>query len=112
MLGYTEILIEFLSILFLLKWIRYRNSPVIDWPFLGMLPGISRNAWRIHDYLTLLLKHHGGTMEFKGPWFTDMNFVLTSDPMNVQHITGKKTLATIHGAPYIMRSRTFGRWDF
>ncbi|KAJ7974659.1 Cytochrome P450 family protein [Quillaja saponaria] len=100
MLGYTEILIAFLSILFLLKWIRYRNSPVIDWPFLGMLPGISRNAWRIHDYVTLLLKHHGGTMEIKGPWFTNMNFVLTSDPMNVQHITGKNSSNYPRGSEY------------
>jgi cytochrome P450 len=55
-----------------------------------MLPSVLYNQSNIHDYATLVLKHHGGTFQFKGPWFTNIaNFILTSDPMNVHHITSK-----------------------
>lgn len=55
-----------------------------------MLPSILYNQSRIHDFATLLVKHHGGTFHFKGPWFTNIaNFILTGDPINVQYITSK-----------------------
>ncbi|KAJ1418370.1 Cytochrome P450 [Sesbania bispinosa] len=54
-----------------------------------MLPQILWNSWRIHDFLTELLKRHGGTGEFMGPWFTKMNYMITSDPINVHHIMSK-----------------------
>ena len=51
-----------------------------------MLPGLLQNLSNVHEYFAWLLKHNGGTFEFKGPWFTGMNFVLASDPMNVHNI--------------------------
>ncbi|GAU25916.1 hypothetical protein TSUD_16540 [Trifolium subterraneum] len=55
-----------------------------------MIPSVLHNLSNIHDFVTLGLKHHGGTSEFKGPWFTNIaNFIITSDPMNVHHITSK-----------------------
>ncbi|GAU25915.1 hypothetical protein TSUD_16530 [Trifolium subterraneum] len=55
-----------------------------------MLPSLFHNLSNIHDFVTLGLKHHGSTSKFKGPWFTNIaNFIITSDPMNVHHITSK-----------------------
>ncbi|RDX95231.1 Alkane hydroxylase MAH1, partial [Mucuna pruriens] len=66
-----------------------RDVALTNWPIVGMLPAILQNLSNIHDYLTLLLKHYGGTLMFQGPWFTNTNFIVTSDPMNVHHITSK-----------------------
>ncbi|KAK2399859.1 alkane hydroxylase MAH1 [Trifolium repens] len=55
-----------------------------------MLPSVLLNQSNIHDLLTIGLKHYGGTFHFKGPWFTNIaSFIITSDPMNVHHITSK-----------------------
>jgi len=50
-----------------------------EYPFVGMLPQVLCNLWRAHDYSTQVLKQHGGTGEFTGPWFTSMNYMLTCD---------------------------------
>lgn len=86
MLGYIEILLAFSCFLFLCHWRLNKNSVVTNWPFLGMLPYLLRNLSNIHDHAARVLNHVGGTLEFKGPWFTKMNFVVTCDPMNVHHI--------------------------
>jgi len=55
-----------------------------------MLPFVLHNQSNLHDYVTLGLKLCGGTFHFKGPWFTNIaNFILTSDHLNVHHITSK-----------------------
>ncbi|KAI4305555.1 hypothetical protein L6164_028915 [Bauhinia variegata] len=54
-----------------------------------MLPGLYLNASNIHDYATMLLKHHGGTLVFKGPWLSNMKFIATCDPMNLHHISSR-----------------------
>ena len=38
-----------------------------------------------------------GTFEFKGPWFTNMNFMVTSDPMNIHHMLSKNFSNYIKG---------------
>ncbi|KAI4351227.1 hypothetical protein L6164_005605 [Bauhinia variegata] len=88
MLGYAEIFIAILSFLFLHLWRcnRNRNSLFTNWPILGMLPSVLYNSSNLHDYLTHALKQHGGTGEFKGPWFTNMKCLITCDPLNAYHI--------------------------
>ncbi|KAL2454633.1 Cytochrome [Abeliophyllum distichum] len=54
-----------------------------------MLPGILRNAHRIHDFATDMLGESGGTFEVKGPWFGDMDMVVTCDPANIHYILSK-----------------------
>ena len=51
-----------------------------------MLPGLFFNVSHVHDYATSLVKHYGGTFVFKGPWLARMDAILTSDPINIQHI--------------------------
>jgi hypothetical protein len=71
---------------FLWFWRWNKTSPITNWPIVGMLPDIILNVSHVHDYATRVLKHYGGTFQFKGPWFTDLNFVITCDPMNIDHI--------------------------
>ncbi|KAI4305558.1 hypothetical protein L6164_028919 [Bauhinia variegata] len=66
-----------------------RNKPMGDWAIVGMLPSLLLDASNIHDYIALLLKHHGGSVMFKGPWLSNMKFLLTCDPMNLNHITSR-----------------------
>ncbi|CAI0413702.1 unnamed protein product [Linum tenue] len=57
-----------------------------NWPVVGMLPTLLRHAADFHDFLTAVLRRQGGTVESKGPWLTDMDSIITSDPANVRHI--------------------------
>ncbi|KAB1209111.1 Cytochrome P450 86B1 [Morella rubra] len=86
MLWYAEIFLAFLCFLFLFHWGWNYHLPIINWPVVGMLPGLLWNAEDVHNFSTRLLKCFGGTVEFWGPWFTNMNFVITSDPANIHHI--------------------------
>ncbi|KAM7504408.1 hypothetical protein LguiB_003312 [Lonicera macranthoides] len=54
-----------------------------------MTPGLLRNAHRIHEFATDILKETGGTFIFKGPWFANMDMVITADPANIHHILSK-----------------------
>ncbi|XP_030953786.1 noroxomaritidine synthase-like [Quercus lobata] len=87
---YPEILVAIsLCFLFLchLRWNKSRT--ITNWPVVGMLPGLLQNASNVHEYVTWLLKQNGGTFKFKGPWFTNMTFMVTSDPMNINHMLSK-----------------------
>ena len=89
-LLYPEILVAiFLCFLFLchLRWSK--SQTIIDFPIVGMLLGLLRNASNVHEYVTWVLKQNGGTFQFEGPWFTNMNFMITSDPMNIHHMLSK-----------------------
>ncbi|KAK8607273.1 hypothetical protein V6N13_053015 [Hibiscus sabdariffa] len=75
-------------------WYKNRKSPVTNWPVLGMLPSLICNSDQLFDYFThdLLDSCESGTFKFKGPWFPSLDFVLTSNPMNVNHIFSKNFL--------------------
>jgi len=48
------------------------------------------HLWRVHDLVTKAFhQQHRSTCEFMGPWFTNMNYLVTSDPMNVHHMMSK-----------------------
>ncbi|KAK6281214.1 hypothetical protein POUND7_015039 [Theobroma cacao] len=51
-----------------------------------MMPALLCNSGRVFEFFTDLVNFYGGTFKFKGPWFPSLDFVLTSDPMNVYHI--------------------------
>lgn len=57
------------------------------WPLVGMLPslvvGLRSN---LYEWITEVLYHQNGTFRFKGPWFSSLNCVVTSDPRNIEHI--------------------------
>ncbi|XP_027362428.1 cytochrome P450 86B1-like [Abrus precatorius] len=61
------------------------------WPFLGMLPslllGLKTN---LYEWLSEILNRQNGTFIFKGPWFTSLNCIITSDPQKLEHILKTK----------------------
>ncbi|XP_071742680.1 alkane hydroxylase MAH1-like [Rutidosis leptorrhynchoides] len=60
-----------------------------NWPVLGMIPGLFVNTHRIHDHITEILTQTGGTFMFKGPWFSNMNMLMTTHPLDIQHVLYK-----------------------
>ncbi|CAJ1946607.1 unnamed protein product [Sphenostylis stenocarpa] len=89
-----------------------RHPLLTDYPFLGMLPQFLSNLWRCHDFLTEVLKQHGGTGEFTGPWFTNMNYLITSDPLNVHHIMSKSFHNYVKGPVFRDIFQAFGHGIF
>ncbi|MED6220903.1 hypothetical protein PIB30_049227, partial [Stylosanthes scabra] len=99
--------------IFLFLYVLHRRrcckTPLfIDWPILGMLPQLLSNLWQIHDYATNVLRQHGGTGEFMGPWFTKMNYMVTSDPLNVHHIMSKRFDNYVKGPEFREIFQAFG----
>lgn len=84
-LGYYEILLAFLSFLFLYFSGRIDGLPR-NWPVVGALPSILINVHRIHIWCTGFLDRAGGTFLLNGPWFSNMDILATADPANVHYI--------------------------
>lgn len=79
-----------LCFLLLRHWRVNRNTLITDWPVVGMFPGVLSNVSRLHEFTVEVLQIGGGTVEIKGPWFTNsLDFMVTCDPVNVQHIMTK-----------------------
>ncbi|KAM7493610.1 hypothetical protein LguiB_028219 [Lonicera macranthoides] len=68
---------------------RHRSSVPTNWPLVGMTPGLLRNAHRIHEFITDVLKETGGTFLLKGPRFANLDMLVTADPANIHHILSK-----------------------
>ncbi|KAE9616424.1 putative alkane 1-monooxygenase [Lupinus albus] len=70
------------------------------WPVLGMLPslviGVRTNTY---EWLTDILSHQNGTFTFKGPWFSSLNTIITSDPRNLEHLL-KTNFTNFPKGPY------------
>ncbi|KAK7258083.1 hypothetical protein RIF29_32516 [Crotalaria pallida] len=68
---------------------KHHGLPV--WPVLGMLPslvtGIRTNTY---EWLTDILNQQNGTFTFKGPWFSSLNSIITSDPRNLEYLLKTK----------------------
>lgn len=88
--GIVEFLVAVLVFVVINHWRLNRDTPMTNWPLLGMLPSLLLHISNFHEYINSVLKRRGGTFIFQGPWLTDMNMVFTSDPMNVQHITSTR----------------------
>ncbi|PHT97123.1 hypothetical protein BC332_33952 [Capsicum chinense] len=54
-----------------------------------MLPGLIRNAHRIHEFTTDILVEYKGTFMFHGPVFSNLNMLNTSDPENIHRILSR-----------------------
>ncbi|XP_052117744.1 alkane hydroxylase MAH1-like [Arachis duranensis] len=86
----ASIIITILFVLHVLDRKRSCKDPLfIDWPLFGMSLQLLYNLSQIHDFLANVLNRKGGTAEFMGPWFTNMNFLLSTDPMNAHHVFSK-----------------------
>ncbi|KAM3288507.1 alkane hydroxylase MAH1 [Capsicum chacoense] len=70
------------------RWWKLSSVPT-NWPLVGMLPGLVRNAHRVHEYATDVLVETKGTFEFHGPVLANFNMLATSDPANIHHILSR-----------------------
>ncbi|XP_051124909.1 alkane hydroxylase MAH1-like [Andrographis paniculata] len=82
-------LLVILPLLFLYNTRKRLGCILSDFPVARMLPGLLWNGAVIHDFLTEIIKKHGGTFYFKGPVYGNMDMMLTSDPANVNYILCK-----------------------
>ncbi|GER37575.1 cytochrome P450 [Striga asiatica] len=93
---YQLLFIPLFTTLFLIIYLFTTKNPKkssipTNWPIVGMLPYLFQNAHRVHEALNDVLNESGGTFEFKGPIFTNMDtIIVTCDPANIDHIFVKK----------------------
>ncbi|XP_040986481.1 alkane hydroxylase MAH1-like [Juglans microcarpa x Juglans regia] len=106
----VQILVAFLWFLPLcLIWSWKRTiTPVMNWPLVGMLPGLLSKLSDIHEYATQVLKQNGGTFQFKGPWLVNMDFLVTCDPMNVRYISAQNFANYTKGPEFKKLFEPFG----
>ncbi|KAL2895695.1 Cytochrome P450 98A2 [Bienertia sinuspersici] len=88
-LNYISIVILFSFTLFCyLFWAK--DGVPINWPFIGMHLAILKNVHRFHDFvIELMEKSPKMTCCFRGPWFTNMSFIITVNPTNIHHVFSK-----------------------
>lgn len=88
----TTFFLEFLlaSCVWILAMWGWRNRRRMAWdfPLVGMLPSLLLRVGRVHDSCTAVLRRtRRGTFVFKGPWFSNMEILVTVNPANVHHVT-------------------------
>ncbi|CAN8324096.1 unnamed protein product [Cochlearia groenlandica] len=79
-----------------------------NWPGFGMLPGLLVQLHRIYDFSVEILENSNLTFEFKGPWFTGMDILVTADPANVHHIMSSNFSNYIKGPAFHEIFEAFG----
>ncbi|KAK7316475.1 hypothetical protein VNO77_35533 [Canavalia gladiata] len=84
----------------------------IDHPIIGMFSPLLRNLHRVHDLSVEVLQPKGGTGEFSGPWFTNMNYLVTIDPINIHHILTKSFHNYVKGNEFREIFQAFGESTF
>ncbi|KAK3030566.1 hypothetical protein RJ639_039444 [Escallonia herrerae] len=61
------------------------------WPVVGMLPSLVAGLRvDMYEWISDVLIRQNGTFEFKGPSFTNLKCVITSDPRNIEHVLKTK----------------------
>ncbi|XP_019163354.1 PREDICTED: cytochrome P450 86B1-like [Ipomoea nil] len=57
------------------------------WPIVGMLPSLILGLQEdMYEWISGVLCRMNGTFTFRGPWFTNLNCVVTSDPRNLEYL--------------------------
>ncbi|KAJ8425753.1 hypothetical protein Cgig2_024370 [Carnegiea gigantea] len=89
-MGYFEIILLLISFVFVFCYSFHKKHGLsTNWPLVGMLPALLKNHSRIHDLFIELVEKSQLTFLVKGPWFTNMNLLVTVDPTNAHHILSK-----------------------
>nr|XP_043629911.1 cytochrome P450 86B1-like [Erigeron canadensis] len=64
---------------------KRKGLPV--WPLVGMLPSLVLGLRvDMYEWISQILCKQNGTFVFMGPWFTNLNCIVTSDPRNLEHL--------------------------
>ncbi|KAG0457323.1 hypothetical protein HPP92_022480 [Vanilla planifolia] len=65
-----------------------------------MLPSLLLSLRQdVYVWITGVLVERGGTFYFRGPWFTNLNCVVTADPRNLEHLL-KTKFSSFPKGPY------------
>ncbi|KAK3164080.1 hypothetical protein QOZ80_1AG0012410 [Eleusine coracana subsp. coracana] len=84
---YPEVMVSLACFLLILHHLKKRRDGLpTNWPVIGALPAISKNAGRIHEWLTEFLGAAGLSYVIKGPWGSPVDVLVTADPGNVAHV--------------------------
>ncbi|KMT08937.1 hypothetical protein BVRB_6g136530 [Beta vulgaris subsp. vulgaris] len=54
-----------------------------------MLPAFLKNVYRINEVIIELMERSELTFHFKGPWFSNVNLLVSVDPANINHVLSK-----------------------
>ncbi|KAJ8765797.1 hypothetical protein K2173_014919 [Erythroxylum novogranatense] len=76
----------FLFLVLVLPNFSSKNGLPRNWPLVGMLPTLLLQAHRIHDWITEVIGRSWCSFEFKGPWFSNMDMLMTVDPANIHYV--------------------------
>ncbi|KAL3502262.1 hypothetical protein ACH5RR_036711 [Cinchona calisaya] len=70
---------------------QQKRQGLPNWPVVGMLPSLILGLQGdVYEWISGVICRQNGTFIFKGPWFTNLNCVLTSDPRNIEHLLKTK----------------------
>ncbi|XP_021866092.2 alkane hydroxylase MAH1-like [Spinacia oleracea] len=97
-MAYMVIITLLISFLIFCYFFRNKNGLPTNWPFVGMLPALLINTHRINDFAIEVMEKSDLIFHIKGPWFTNMNLLVTVDPTNLNHVLSKKFENYVKGA--------------
>ncbi|KAL9251310.1 Alkane hydroxylase MAH1-like protein [Drosera capensis] len=88
-----------LCFIFLRNFVNHKNTAgLTNWPLLGMLPGILSNYGRSLDHFVELVNGSpDGVFLIKGPWWCNLDMLITCDPDDVQYMASTKSSNFIRG---------------
>ncbi|KAM7267120.1 hypothetical protein ACFE04_009286 [Oxalis oulophora] len=87
-IGIYEIILAIICFVLLSLW-RNNNRKPRRQALFGMLSGLISGTIRLHDVTAATMKRHGGTLKFRGPLFSKLDFLITCDPLNLNHILSR-----------------------
>ncbi|KAK7404346.1 hypothetical protein VNO78_05165 [Psophocarpus tetragonolobus] len=68
-----------------------KHHGLVVWPVLGMLPSLVTGLrTNLYEWITEVLNRQSMTFRFKGPWFSNLNCIVTCDPRNLEHLLKTK----------------------
>ncbi|KAL6626879.1 hypothetical protein ACP70R_030605 [Stipagrostis hirtigluma subsp. patula] len=83
---YPEVMASLACFLLLFYRLKRPDGLPTNWPVIGVLPALTANAGRMHEWVTEFLRAAGLSYVLKGPWGSPVDIMVTADPANVAHV--------------------------
>ncbi|KAF6145825.1 hypothetical protein GIB67_028820 [Kingdonia uniflora] len=82
-----ELLLGLLILVIIYYMFQQKQHCLPFWPIIGMLPSLLLGlSSGLHEWFTTVLKNQNGTFRLKGPWLSSLDWVVTSNPVNIEHV--------------------------
>ncbi|XP_009794122.1 cytochrome P450 86B1-like [Nicotiana tabacum] len=86
-----EIFLAFVVFICIHSLRQGKKQGLPNWPLVGMLPSLILGLRKdMYEWISDVLCRMNGTFTFRGPWFTNLNCVVTSDPRNLEYLLKTK----------------------